>query len=108
MVEDLQPRPDPTLDGALHVAEPLCGRLRASKVNPVVDLPQGGVEEHGAHGWDGHWRASDEGLVSPGLEPDVGVVVGPVTETLGQLPHHQHGAGQRDGQLGLGPQLEEK
>lgn len=27
---------------------------------------------------------------------------------LGQLFHHQHGAGQRNGQLGLGPQLEEK
>ena len=57
-------------------------------MNPVVRLPEGGVEEHPAHSRDGHWGASDERLVSPGLDCDICVVVGPVTKTLSQLPHH--------------------
>ena len=89
MIENLQPRPDTTLDGPLHVAQPGGGGLRAGKVNPVVGLPQGGVEEHGADSRDGHRGATDERLVSPGLDPDVGVVVGPVTHTLSQLSHHR-------------------
>ena len=52
-------------------------------------LPEGGVQEHPAHTRDGHWGASDERLVSPGLDADICVIVGPVTKTLSQLPHHR-------------------